>query len=78
MRGDQMVSEHLQASDASAPPLSVEAEFELDSPTFRPAVLDAFEASGFARRHRWGRGQGVRADNHCVSASLSVPSAHDR
>ena len=37
------------------PPLSIEAELELDSPTFTPPALAEFEARGFERRNRWGK-----------------------
>ena len=37
------------------PPLAIEVEMELESPRFKPAALQEFEARGFVRRNRWGK-----------------------
>ena len=37
------------------PPLAIESEMELESPRFKPAALEEFEARGFVRRNRWGK-----------------------
>ncbi len=37
------------------PPMAIEAEMELESPSFTPAALREFEARGFVRRNRWSK-----------------------
>ena len=37
------------------PPMTIDADVVLDSPSFTPAALQEFQAGGFARRNRWSK-----------------------